>query len=272
MSRLTKLFVRHTARPSTHPCVLVLLLLLLIFAQHRATGQTASSSVPDAPQPHTQSKKKNVPLIGKGRDNVILNVHVGPAYPLKPDDKWDLMVNDGQQPEPLSRTDIMIYAAHQQVLPIIIVPALLSAGWGQLVDGNPHVGTDAGGFGERIGYAMVRQASDRLTGNGLFAAALNQDPRFHREANGPIVYRGLRAVRQTLIRRDASGEGGEHVNASGLLGHAFGNYLALAYYPSPFGPGPATVGFATSVAGDMGIKLMLEFGPDVARLIFRPNQ
>lgn len=182
---------------------------LLMFAPFcHADAVASSSSLPDAPQPQAKSQRKNVPLVGEGRDNVVFNIHVGPAYPIKPDDKWDVIVNGGQQAEPLSRTDLLLYAAHEQVVPVVLVPGLLSAGWGQLVDANPHVGTDAGGFGERLGYAMLRQASDRLTGDGLFAAALDQDPRFYRETNGPIVHRGLRAVRQTFMRRDSNGDGG----------------------------------------------------------------
>jgi hypothetical protein len=247
--------------------------LLLMLAPFCYADAAASASLPDEPQPQTKSQKNNVPLVGHGQDNVVLNVHVGPAYPLKPDDKWDVIVNGGQQPEPLSRTDTLLYAAHEQVIPTVLIPALLSAGWGQLVDANPHVGTDSGGFGERIGYAMVRQATDRLTGDGLFAAALHQDPRFYRETNGPIVHRGLRAVRQTFMRRDGNDDGKERVNASGILGHALGNYLAMAYYPGESSDaGIATSGFATSVAGDMGSKLIQEFGPDLLRLAFRRNQ
>jgi hypothetical protein len=212
-------------------------------------------------------------MTGPGRDNKVFNVHVGPAYPIKPDDKWDTMVHAGQQPEPFSRTDALIYAAHEQVLPIVLVPALLSAGWGQLTDANPHYGVDAGGFGLRFGSAMVRQASDRLTGDGLFAAAFHQDPRFYRETHGPIVHRGLRAVRQTFMRYNGNGDGDAHVNASGILGHAVGNYLAMTYYPdSSSGVGDATSGFATSIAADMGSKLFQEFGPDLLRLVFRRNQ
>jgi hypothetical protein len=247
--------------------------LLLNFAALCHADAGSSSRLPDAPQAQTQSQKKSVPMTGPGRDNVVFNVHVGPAYPFKPDDKWDVIVNGGQQAEPLSRTDTLLYAAHEQVIPTVLIPALLSAGWGQLVDANPHVGTDSGGFGERIGYAMIRQASDRLTGDGLFAAAFHQDPRFYRETNGPIVHRGLRAVRQTFMRRNGNGDGEERVNASGILGHALGNYLAMAYYPDDSSSaGVATSGFVTSIAGDMGSKLIQEFGPDLLRLAFRRNQ
>jgi hypothetical protein len=253
---------------------LILPFALLAFAPR---CRADASSLPDAPQPQASSsspKTGQTPqLTGPGRDNMVFNVHVGPAYPIHPDDKWDTIVNAGQHPEPLSATDTLIYAAHEQVLPTVLVPALEAAGWGQLFDFDPHVGTDAGGFGERLGYAMGRQATDRFTGDGVFAAAFRQDPRFYRETNGPIVHRGLRAVRQTFIRRNSNGDGGERVNASGILGHAFGSYLAMTYYPDgSSGAGTATRGFATAIAGDMESKLFLEFMPDLLRLAFRRNR
>lgn len=234
-------------------------------------------SLPDSPQPQSSrssvSTAQSPQLTGPGRDNVVFGVHVGPAYPIRPDDKWDTLVNAGQHPEPLGATDTLIYAAHEQVLPIVLVPALVASGWGQLFDLDPHVGTDSGGFGERIGYNMVRQATDRLSGDGLFAAAFRQDPRFYRETHGPIVRRSLGAVRQTFMRHDSNGEGRERVNASGILGHALGSYLAMAYYPDgSASAGVATRGFATAVAGDMESKLLLEFMPDLLRLAFRRNR
>jgi hypothetical protein len=56
------------------------------------------------------------------------------------------MINAGQYAEPLSATNTLIYAAHEQVLPTVLVPALVASGWGQLIDLDPHVGTDARGI------------------------------------------------------------------------------------------------------------------------------
>ncbi|MFL6427237.1 MAG: hypothetical protein ACJ71S_03255 [Acidobacteriaceae bacterium] len=252
---------------------LAFLLLLLVTAP---SCRAEDPSLPDAPQPQAgrspASTGQSPQLTGPGRDNMVFGVHVGPAYPIRPDDKWDTIVNAGQHPETLSATDTLIYAAHEQVLPTALIPALVAAGWGQLLDLNPRVGIDAGGFGERIGYALLRQATDRLTGDGVFAAAFRQDPRFYRETNGPLVHRGLRAVRQTFIRRNSNG-GGERVNASGILGHALGSYLAMTYYPDiSSGAGVATKGFATALTGDMESKLFVEFMPDLLRLAFRRNR
>jgi hypothetical protein len=229
-----------------------------------------AEKLPDAPLAQSSSASgQAVALTGPGKDNTFFGLHVGPAYPAEAG-KWDTIIHPGERAPALSATDKLLYAGHEQIQPVVLVPGLLSAGWGQLVDANPHYGVDAAGFGERFGAALLRQASDRLTGDGLFAAAFQQDPRYYREGHGPIVHRGLRAVHQTFFRLNDHGV--NHINASGILGHAVGNFLAMAYYPRvSTKTNDAASGFATSIAGDMGSKLFLEFGPDLLRLAFRRN-
>jgi hypothetical protein len=65
-------------------------------------------------------------------------------------------------------------------------------------------------------------------------------------------------------------EGQERPSYSGLLGHATGSFLAMTYYPQGSETAAtAARGFGTAVAGDMGSKLLLEFGPDALRLALR---
>jgi hypothetical protein len=264
-----RLFSLRDCRRHTLFCAATLLVAL---AMSSSRCFARDHSLPDAPEPQTVgSAKHSQPMIGAGRDNTVFGIHVGPAYPLHPDDKWDTYVYAGQQALPFSARDKLIFAAHSQILPVVLVPGLFSAGWGQLTDANPHYGVDAGGFGERFGAAMLRQATDRLTGDGLLAAAFHQDPRYYRVTHGPIKYRGLHAVRQTYLRR--CDDGVYRVNASGILGHAAANFLAMTYYPEKSANASvAAQGFATSIAADMGSKLLLEFGPDLLRLAFRRNQ
>ena len=157
--------------------------------------------------------------------------------------------------------------------PYVLTPALVSAGISYVRGSDPKYGTDLGGFGERFGAAMLRGANDRLTGDGLLAALFHQDPRFYREGQGndTIVHRGLSAARQTLLRRNDDGQ--ERINASGILGHAVANFVALAYYPSVSQHASvAAKGFGIAVAADAGSKQFLEFGPDLLGLVFRRNR
>ena len=226
-----------------------------------AVTTAKAAALPDAPQAQTPSWQGT---------HTFLGVQLGPAYPPEPG-HWDTIVNPGQHPARLGAFGKLVYAGHEQIQPIVLFPGLLSAGYGQLADANPHFGIDAGGFGERFGAAMLRQASGRITGDGLFPALFHQDPRFYRQADGPIPQRGLHAVRQTFVRRNDDGK--ERFNYSGILGHAVANALTVTYYPhASANARVAAQGFGTSVAADMGTKLLFEFGPDLLRNTFHHNR
>jgi hypothetical protein len=256
--------------PIAFPIALLVALLLLLSLAHRcrADGPRAdgrADTLPDAPQPQTASTSGQ--KTGPGRDNMILQLHVGPAYPLYAN-KRDTIINPGEHAPALSPTDKLLYAGHEQVRWAVLMPGLISAGYGHLVDTDPHTGSDLGGFGDRLGLTMARQATDRFSGDGLFTALFHQDPRFYRAGHGPLVHRGLLAVKQTFVRLNDHGE--ERPSFSGLLGHATGSFLAMTYYPHQSATAAiAARGFGTAVAGDMGSKLLLEFGPDALRLAFR---
>jgi hypothetical protein len=242
--------------------------LLALAPSCRADGPHADGhegTLPDAPQP--QTAVASAQKTGPGRDNTFLDLHVGPAYPLYAN-KQDTIINPGEHAPPLSATDKLLYAGHEQVRWAVILPGLISAGYGHAVDTDPHTGSDLGGFGDRLGLTVVRQATDRFSGDGIYTALFHQDPRFYRTGHGPLVHRGLLAVKQTFVRLNDSGE--ERPSFSGLLGHATGSFLAMTYYPHESATAPIAVrGFATAVGGDMGSKLLLEFGPDALRQAFR---
>jgi hypothetical protein len=241
--------------------------LLALAPQCRAIeprGDGLTATLPDAPQPQTASASEQ--KTGPGRDNRFLQLHVGPAYPLYAN-KRDTIINPGEHAPPLNATDKLLYAAHEQTRWAVLMPGLISAGYGYAVDTDPKTGTDLGGFGDRLGLTMIRQATDRFSGDGLYTALFHQDPRFYRIGHGTLVHRGLLAVKQTYVRLNDSGE--ERPSYSGILGHATGSFLAMTYYPQ--GSATAAIaarGFATAVGGDMGSKLLLEFGPDALRLAF----
>ncbi|HEY1966287.1 MAG TPA: hypothetical protein VGG59_15205 [Acidobacteriaceae bacterium] len=228
---------------------------------------TPPDPLPDPPQAQAQLTGTSQQKTGPGKDNTFLGLHVGPAYPLYAN-KRDTLIHPGQHAPPLSPTDKLLYAGHEQTRWAVLMPGVISAGYGHLVDTDPHTGTDLGGFGQRLGLTMVRQATDRVSGDGVFTVLFHQDPRFYRTGRGPYVHRGLLAVKQTYVRLNDNGE--ERPSFSGLLGHAFGSFLAMTYYPHESATAAiAARSFGTAVAGDMGSKLLLEFGPDALRLAFR---
>jgi hypothetical protein len=237
-----------------------------------AAAPGAAAGLPDAPGAQVASPARQTPQpAAAGLQHNLLGIPMGPSYPAEAR-KWDPLINSTQHAPPLTRRDTLSYAFREQVRPLVLVPAFVAAGYGQLADANPHYGTDEGGFGERLGIAALRQASDRLTGDGLLAALFHQDPRFYRQGQGPVKQRVFDSVRQTFVRKTGTEER-ERINSSGILGHAFGSFLTLAYYPqSSANAGDAAKGFATAVAGDVQSKVLLEFLPDLLNLSLRRNR
>ena len=234
---------------------------------HATTPDSSSASLPDAPQAEVKTQTSPGKPAVPQQENTFFGLQLGPAFPHE-SGRWDTIINSSQRARRLSATDKLLYAGHEQIQPIVLVPAIFSAGYGQVTDANPHYGTDSGGFGERFGAAMLRQATDRISGDGILSAVFHQDPRFYRDAQGPVLHRGLHAVSQTFVRRTDNGT--KTFNASGILGHAVANALTVTYYPHVSATASiAAQGFGTSVAADLGSKLILEFGPDLLRTAFR---
>jgi hypothetical protein len=233
-----------------------------------------ASDVPNAPDPQAAPNPQPAPNPQVKPSGGILHVSDwithSRDYPLETR-KWTSVLNPGQQIHPLSAGDKLYYAGRLQLSPVVFVPALFASGYAHLADSNPHYGSDSSGYAERFGAAMLRQASDRLTGNGLFPALFRQDPRYYRVASGSIGHRAEYSALQVLMRRGDSGH--EQGNWSGLLGHAFANALTPTYYPQVSAKGSVVAkGFATALIGDAGAKLIDEFLPDIYRLTFQRNQ
>jgi restriction system protein len=75
-----------------------------------------------------------------------------------------------------------------------------------------------------------------------------------------------------VIDQDALGLDRVYIQAQALRGRQQYRAVAMSYYPHvSANVGVAAVGFGTSLAVDMGSKLIVEFGPDLLRLTFRCN-
>ena len=107
-----------------------------------------------------------------------------------PKSKWFGVVDPGEKIPPLYTRDKMMFWLHEEFGPLSLLPAFTSAGWGQLVDSDPKYGTDSGAFGERLGAAVIRQASMRLLSDSLLPAVTHEDPRYFRKAYGTITSAG----------------------------------------------------------------------------------
>lgn len=175
---------------------------------------------------------------------------------------WRPYVDPDQEIRPLTAGQKMKFWLHLEAVPWSAAPSFVSAGFEQGVDGNPKFGTDSGAFGERLGAAFVRDATMRFFVSSFFPVVLREDPRYYRVAHGRIAARGVRAAEQALLTHTDSGH--VRINYSDLLGHLAACALTPLYYPAPSANGRVVVeAWATSIAGDAGNNLLLEFVPSL---------
>lgn len=211
--------------------------------------QAGSQNPPAAPSPHAAS---SLPQASREQR------------------KWAHFVDPGERIPPLYARDKWAFWLHEESRPYSAAPAFLSAGFGQLTD-TPDYPSDSAGFGDRLGAALVRQASMRFFCNSLFPVLDHEDPRYFRKAAGSYKSRiGWGAERAFVNQRD---DGSHGFNVSDIAGHLAASALTPLYYPRD--SAKAHVIFetwATSIAGDVGNNMFLEFWPDVVNLWHRHHQ
>lgn len=107
----------------------------------------------------------------------------------------------------------------------------ISAGYSHLTNAQPNYGTDRGAFGERLGAAAIRETTQGVFTDIVFASLLREDPRYYQL--GPKftpVHRTLYAITRPLVTRKDNGS--SSVNGALLLGYAASAALNTAYYPA----------------------------------------
>jgi hypothetical protein len=253
----------------------VLLLVSGVLASVAPLGAQSSGILPDAPQPLAalslqqteEQTQPQVKLPGKPDPGAAGSVDRASAEKRK----WARYIDPGEQVPRLSAHDKLNFWLHEEAEPWSAFPAFVSAGYGQLTDGDPKFGSDSGAFGERLGAAFLRQATMRFFSNSLIPYWNGEDPRYFRKAQGGYGGRALWAVEQTALTRRDSGE--RSFNFSNIGGHLMASALTPLYYPAPSRSGRTVLlTWSTSIAGAAGNNLFLEFWPDVENLWHRHRQ
>lgn len=237
-------------------------LVFLILALLPAAGYAAQpvSELPDAPAP----RLAQVPNPGPARQQAS-----NPS--LIPLSKWDGVIDPGATIQPFTSREKMVFWLHEEIRPVSLAPTFLSAGWGQLTDGDPKYGSDSAAFGERLGAAALREASGRFFSDSVLPVLTHEDPRYYRKAYGSIKARGLYAAERVFLARRDDGTSG--FNYSDTFGNLAATALTVTYYPEPSANAEAVLsGWLWSFAGSAGGNLFLEFWPDARRAIFHRHR
>jgi len=168
--------------------------------------------------------------------------------------------------------DKVLAGMKDSVSPLSSLAWLTSAGWKHLIDGSPNYGTDKGAFGERLGASALRDVSETIFSESVFAPVFHEDPRYYQLGRGhSILRRGIYATTRAIVTR--ADDGHATPNLSLFAGDAAGSALTLAYYPSKntsFGETAET--FGGSVGGSALGFIVDEFLDDVLQLAHLKKQ
>jgi hypothetical protein len=214
----------------------------------------AQALLPDAPSATAASDGQAVPAT---RPNTPEAVRAR---------RWEGVIEPGERTPALSNRDKLLFPLRESIRPIVLVPIVISATWGIYSNNDPKLGTDGTGWAERAGEAALRQTSIRVFSDGLLPILTHEDPRYRRQAYGPVFERGEYAIRRTFVNQRDNGSLG--FNWSDILGRGMAGALTMAYYPEQ--SQSASVVFRTwglAVAGSAGVNLFQEFWPDIQRKV-----
>ena len=151
--------------------------------------------------------------------------------------------------------------------------ALVGAGTRHLMDSRPHYGTDKAGFGERLGAASLKQASEEILSYGVYASLFREDPHYYvlgRTCMCGIKQRAIYSATRVFITRTDAGS--TSVNWSKMAGVASSSALTLTYYPERDRNVAVTLsGIGVSLGMSMVSNEMHEFIGDVITKIRHKN-
>ncbi|MBB5327584.1 hypothetical protein [Tunturiibacter gelidoferens] len=223
--------------------------------QPRALVATnAMLSLPDAPEVSSSTSSTDESS-GSGNETDSFANPVGDAF--NPASvkrrilatRSDITIYPGQVAPPLSAHDKEVMGFKQSFTLFSLVGWTTSAAYTQLINGTPNYGTDSGAFGERLAAAALRNTSQNIFGNVVFAPLFHEDPRYYKMGKGHnVVKRAAYAATRALITR--ADDGHATPNYSLISGRVFGAALSNAYYPDinrSFSQTAQT--FGTSMAG-----------------------
>jgi len=156
---------------------------------------------------------------------------------------------------------------HQLISPYLLLTVAAAGGYEQAVNGSPNFGTNIGAYGQRVGAAAIRDASQDIFSDSIMAAVLHEDPRYYvmgKRRNA--VVRAAYAASRVVVTRSDDGEAVP--NYSLFSGYAGAAALENAYYPaSNQGFGRTARSFGTSLGGAAISNLVREFLPDILRTV-----
>jgi len=214
--------------------------------------------MPDAPEANLFAGMASGPDEALGAGSGAAAIRVPPVAPL-----YHKYIEPSQTAQPLASADKVLFGVHQLMSPYLLLTIATAAGYEQAANGSPNYGTNVGAYGQRLGAAAIRDATQDILSDSIMAAVLHEDPRYYVMGSGrnPVV-RAAYAVSRVFVTR--SDGGAATPNYSLLSGYAGAAALENAYYPPDnHGFTETAKSFGSSLGGAAFSNVVREFLPDI---------
>lgn len=246
-----------------------LLISPLLFGQEPTVQPIAEARLdqpallPDAPSTVRDSLEDQA---GQKNANSPIRANAG-NYGRPVAKKYASLIYPGQQALPLSATDKMVYSLPDAFGLMNLVSIMSSAGWSHLIDSSPHYGTNSEAFGKRVGAAALRNVTQSLSTDAVFAPIFHDDPRYYQMGQGNGFFkRSFYAASRVVVTRSDSGH--QTLNAPLLLGYGTAAGISNLIYPDQDTGAKATFeNYGTSLGGAAVGMLANEFLDDALRIV-----
>lgn len=148
--------------------------------------------------------------------------------------------------------------------PVTFIASAFNAGLDQAENRDPSFGQGATGYGKRFGASFADLASFKFFRDFAYPSIFSEDPRYYRLGQGNTGRRLLHAVDHAFIAHRDNGH--RMFNVSEWLGTVSVVTLSNVYHPGNergFAPAARQVGY--SIGEDIGLDVLREFWPEIAR-------
>jgi hypothetical protein len=180
---------------------------------------------------------------------------------------WAPLAGFAQIEAPLNLTGKLQFQGERTFGPLALLGNAAYAGALQVIGTPDEWQRGAEGYGMRFASTAANSAINNTMAFGL-TAALHQDPRYFRSAEGGFWRRTRHALRGTILTRT---DKGTTTLSTWRLGSDYGSaFISNQWYPDRlntvklgFLEGSVTLGF------DLARNLATEFWPDIKRKTFR---
>jgi hypothetical protein len=216
--------------------------------------------------PNAPGESASAPAAGSGITG-LPGAKIAPYHPPPVATLYDKYIEPGQTAQPLAASDKVLFGFHQLMSPYLLLTIAAAGGYEQAVNGSPNYGTNFGAYGQRVGAAAIRDASQTIFSDSIMATALHEDPRYYVMGNRRnVAVRAGYAVSRVFVTR--SDDGGATPNYSLFSGYAGAAALENAYYPNDnHGFTETAKSFGGSIGGAALSNVVREFLPDILHAV-----